>query len=165
MAQQHTPCVRHRSVKPTLVCQLANKSYYSRCPGEVIPEPVLCFIAAQLGLKTEDILPYAARDVTRREHLGALRKIYGYRMFAGKRVKQMKAWLGQQAEAANSNEGLVRAFVEECRRRKIVLPGISVIERLCADALVAAEGEVLKLLGICRRCILRGDSSSTGFSL
>ena len=26
-------------------------------------------------------------------------------------------------------------------------------------------GEVLKLLGICRRCILRGDSSSTGFSL
>ena len=32
MAQQHTPCVRHRSVKPTLVCQLANKSYYSRCP-------------------------------------------------------------------------------------------------------------------------------------
>ena len=28
-----------------------------------------------------------------------------------------------------------------------------------------ANGEVLKLLGICRRCILRGDSSSTGFSL
>ena len=27
------------------------------------------------------------------------------------------------------------------------------------------KGEVLKLLGICRRCILRGDSSSTGFSL
>ena len=27
------------------------------------------------------------------------------------------------------------------------------------------DGEVLKLLGICRRCILRGDSSSTGFSL
>ena len=34
MAQQHTPCVRHRSVKPTLVCQLANKSYYSRCPND-----------------------------------------------------------------------------------------------------------------------------------
>ena len=28
-----------------------------------------------------------------------------------------------------------------------------------------SAGEVLKLLGICRRCILRGDSSSTGFSL
>ena len=36
MAQQHTPCVRHRSVKPTLVCQLANKSYYSRCPPGVV---------------------------------------------------------------------------------------------------------------------------------
>ena len=30
---------------------------------------------------------------------------------------------------------------------------------------ICADGEVLKLLGICRRCILRGDSSSTGFSL
>ena len=33
MAQQHTPCVRPRSVKPTLVCQLAKKPYYSRCPS------------------------------------------------------------------------------------------------------------------------------------
>ena len=33
------------------------------------------------------------------------------------------------------------------------------------DQELARRGEVLKLLGICRRCILRGDSSSTGFSL
>ena len=33
------------------------------------------------------------------------------------------------------------------------------------DAGLSQQGEVLKLLGICRRCILRGDSSSTGFSL
>ena len=30
---------------------------------------------------------------------------------------------------------------------------------------IETTGEVLKLLGICRRCMLRGDSSSTGFSL
>ena len=37
--------------------------------------------------------------------------------------------------------------------------------RLVQCDAAAHDGEVLKLLGICRRCILRGDSSSTGFSL
>ena len=47
--------------------------------------------------------------------------------------------LENEAEAARSNEGLARRFVEECRRRQVILPGLSVLERLCADALVAAE--------------------------
>jgi hypothetical protein len=71
-----------------------------------------------------------------------LRKLYGYKLFSGKRVKQMKAWLDQQAELAETNEGLVRSFVTECRRRQIILPGITTIERLCADALVIAERRI-----------------------
>ena len=111
-------------------------------PGEVIPETVSHFIAAQLGLKPEDLLPYAAREETRHEHLAALRNLYGYGMFTGKRAGQMKSWLDERAEAAQSNEEIARCFVEECRRRQIILPGVSVIERLCADALVAAERRI-----------------------
>jgi len=111
-------------------------------PGEVIPETVSSYLAAQLGLKADDLLTYAARRQTRQQHLSALRKIYGYKPFTGKRVKQMKAWLDQQAEAVETSEGLVRAFVDECRDRKIILPGITTIERLCADALVAAERRI-----------------------
>lgn len=111
-------------------------------PGEVIPEAVSCFIAAQLGLQAEDLIPYAARENTRYEHLGALRKIYGYRMFTGKCAKKMRFWLEQNAEAAHSSEGLVRGFIEECRRRQIIQPSLSTIERLCADALVAAERRI-----------------------
>ena len=98
-------------------------------PGEVIPDEVARFLAAQLGLKPDDLLPYAAREKTRREHLGSLRKIYGYKMFNGKRVKQMRSWLDQHAEDAQSSEGMGRGFVEECRRRQIILPGLTVIER------------------------------------
>lgn len=110
--------------------------------GEVIPEPVLRFIAAQIGFKPDDLLPYAARENTRYEHLDVLRKIYGYKMFTGKAAKQMKRWLDQHAEAAQSSEGMVRGFVEECRRRQIVLPGPTRIERHGADALVDAERRV-----------------------
>lgn len=84
-------------------------------PGEVIPDEVARFLAAQLGLESDDLLPYATREKTRREHLGSLRKLYGYKMFKGKYIKQMRSWLTQNAEAAQSSESMVRGFVEECR--------------------------------------------------
>ncbi len=63
-------------------------------------------------------------------------------MFKGKAAKKVKRWLDQHAEAAQSSEGMVRGFVEECRRRQIVLPGPTRIERHCADVLVDAERRV-----------------------
>ena len=110
--------------------------------GEVIPLNVLRFIAAQLGMRAEDLDGYAVREETRREHLADIRLIYGYRMFSGRCARNLKVWLENEAEAARSNEGLARRFVKECRRRQVILPGLSVIERLCAGALVAAERRI-----------------------
>lgn len=110
--------------------------------GEVIPEKVLRFIAAQLGLTGNDVLPYAARRQTRQQHLHALRQIYGFKMFSGQGARSLKAWLENEAETARSNEDLACRFVEECRRLQVIMPGISVIERLCADALVSAERRI-----------------------
>lgn len=111
-------------------------------PGEVISQEISRFLAAQLGLKPDDLMGYAAREETRHEHLAALRQIYGYRMFSGHRARTLKSWLAGEAETAISNEYLARRFVEECRRTMTILPGISTIERLCANALVAAERRV-----------------------
>ena len=110
--------------------------------GEAIPLAVLGFIAAQLGMGAEDLDGYAIREETRREHLAELRRIYGYRMFSGRCARDLKLWLEHEAEGAHSNEGLARRFVEECRRRQVILPGLSVLERLCAGALVAAERRI-----------------------
>jgi TnpA family transposase len=109
---------------------------------EVIPEQAIRFIGAQLGLTGDEILPYAARRQTRQQHLQELREIYGYKMFSGRGARDLKGWLEREAETARSNEDLARRFVEECRRTQTVLPGVSVIERLCADALVAAERRI-----------------------
>jgi len=111
-------------------------------PGEVIPLPVTRFLAAQLGIRPDDLAGYAAREETRHEHLAILREIYGYKMFTGRGARDLKAWLEKAAETARSNEDLARRFVEQCRAAQIILPGITVIERLCADALVAAERRV-----------------------
>jgi len=111
-------------------------------PGEVIPLEVTRFLAAQLGLTAEDLAGYASREETRHEHLAALRDFYGYKMFTGRGSRDLKAWLERTAEIARSNEDLARRFVEQCRATQTILPGITVIERLCADALVAAERRI-----------------------
>ena len=63
-------------------------------------------------------------------------------MFTGRGSRDLKAWLERAAETARSNEDLARRFVEQCRATQTILPGITVIERLCADALVAAERRI-----------------------
>ena len=110
--------------------------------GEGIPLNLLRFIAAQLSMRAEDIEGYAVREETRREQLAELRHIYAYRMFSGRCACDLMVWLENKAEGARSNEGLARQLVEECRRRQVILPGLSVLERLCAGALVAAERRV-----------------------
>ncbi|MFN9090146.1 MAG: Tn3 family transposase [Alphaproteobacteria bacterium] len=111
-------------------------------PGEVIPLNVAKFIAAQLGEKADDLCSYAETDVTRRRHLIDLRAIYGYKMFTGRGSRDLKCWLDDVAETARSNEDLARRFVEQCRATRTILPGVTIVERLCADALVAAERRI-----------------------
>ena len=50
--------------------------------------------------------------------------------------------LHEEAPQAQSNEDLVRRFVESCRRTRTILPATTTIERLCADALVDAERRI-----------------------
>tara|TARA_Y100000814_G_scaffold115438_1_gene82223 strand:+ start:413 stop:3304 length:2892 start_codon:yes stop_codon:yes gene_type:complete len=115
-------------------------------PGELIPAQVSDFIAAQLGLTSDDLLLYAAREETRHEHLADLRRIYGYRSFSGRGARDLREWIAREAESATSNEDLARRFVAECRRTRTILPGSSTIERLCADALVEAERRIEDLI-------------------
>lgn len=108
-------------------------------PGDVIPNDVLAFIGAQLGLTGEALLSYAARRQTRQQHLEALRDNYGYKAFTGRGARDLKDWLDTQAELATSNEDIARRFIEECRRSLTVLPAISTIERLCAEVWLLAN--------------------------
>lgn len=100
------------------------------------------FIAAQLGMEMDDLDGYAIREETRREHLLELLAIYGYKSFAGRGAHDLRYWLDAEAEDARSNEDLAHRFVERCRQTQVILPAISTVERLCADALVAAERRI-----------------------
>lgn len=108
-------------------------------PGEAIPEALLDFVAGQLGIGGDDLTAYAERSQTRYEHSASLQREYGYRAFEGQARAEMTRWLEGTADSARSNDGLAEAFLAELRRRQVIVPAPTTVERLCADALVAAE--------------------------
>jgi hypothetical protein len=121
-------------------------------PHEMISEPMLAFVGAQIGLTGNDLLGYGEREATRYQHSTALQRIYGYRPFEGRIRQEIAAWLEAAAERARRNDQLAADLVVELRRRKIIVPASSTVERLCADALVAAErriaGRIAGRLGV-----------------
>src|SRR3546814_1895958 len=59
-------------------------------------------------------------------------------------ARAVRDWLLAKAEQARSNVDLARRFIARCRETMTILPAITTIERLCADALVAAERRIEK---------------------
>ena len=67
-------------------------------------------------------LQLCVRSETRHEHLAELRRLSGFRSFSGGAARELGGRLRDEAEQAQSNEDLVRRFVEACRRTRTILP-------------------------------------------
>ena len=94
-------------------------------PGEFVPPAVVGFIGRQLDLDGDELADYAVRSETRHEHLAELRRLYGFRSFSGGAARELVERLRDEAEQAQSNEDLVRRFVEACRNTRTILPSVS----------------------------------------
>src|SRR5215212_7311627 len=111
-------------------------------PGELIPAEALHFVAEQLHIEQKTLAPSATRPQTRREQLDGLRVRFGFRMFAPGHGRTLLAWLLPVALATTGAPAIAQALMEELRRRRVIAPGPSIIERLVAAALVLAERHV-----------------------
>ena len=111
-------------------------------PGEVIPEPALRFVAEQVHVSADALAAYAVRRQTRQEQLDDLREAFGFRMYGPGHGRDMLAWLLPVALATTNALAITAALMDEMRRRRIVAPGPSVVERLVAAVLVVAERHV-----------------------
>jgi hypothetical protein len=111
-------------------------------PGELIPAEALQFVAEQLHIEQETLATSATHPQTRREQLDGLRVRFGFRMFAPGHGRTLLAWLLPVALATTGAPAIAQALMEELRRRRVIAPGPSIIERLVAAALVLAERHV-----------------------
>ncbi len=110
---------------------------------------LLAFIAEQVGVSPDAIGGFARRPQTRYEHLAALRKRFGFSDLADARKAELKQWLAPIALKTADGHAVLVALAEEMRRRRIIIPGISVAERMAAEAMHAADKTAVRL--ICER--------------
>jgi TnpA family transposase len=115
-------------------------------PGELVPIEVARFVADQLDIDPGALADYGTRAPTRYDQLEALREIFGFRSFSQPDRRELSAWLVPIALTTVSGTAVAGALMVELRRRGIAAPGVTVIERMVATALLRAERQVADLL-------------------
>ena len=115
-------------------------------PGELIPAAPLAFVAEQLQVAPEVLADYATRGPTRYEQLDALRDVFGFWPLSQPLRTTSLEWLLPIALTTTSGAGLARLLPGECRRQRIIVPGISAVERMVAQALLDAKRHVAEHL-------------------
>ena len=107
-----------------------------------MPGPALRYVAHQLDADPDAVAAYAVRFQTRYEQLEALRKSFGFTALGRPQRRELLAWLLPVALAIASAPAIAATLMDELRRRQIIVPGPSVIERMVATAVLLAERQV-----------------------
>ena len=109
-----------------------------------IPNKILDFVAKQINVSSQDYKQYAKRVATRNEHLEELRQHYGYQNLSF-RIYRIIAQYTLQCSLENGNtDYLIRSTIEEMRRKKVILPAMTTIERIVWEARQRAEDRIFK---------------------
>ena len=111
-------------------------------PGERIPGIALQHLANQLDVPPDTFGVYAARFLTRYEQLDELRRAFGFIAMERAQRRDLLAWLLPVALATTRAPAIVATLMNEMRRRQIIAPGPSVIERMVAAAVLLAERQI-----------------------
>jgi TnpA family transposase len=113
---------------------------------EPIPHDVLVYIAKQIHVSSQSFALYAQRDPTKHEHLEEIRQIYGYRNFS---ILDYRWILQSVLKFAMENDHtmfLLQTVQEEFRNHKIILPGMTTLERMIRSIREHAEQKVYHTL-------------------
>src|SRR6266446_3601647 len=105
--------------------------------GERPPRPLVLFIAEQIDALPESIEDYLAAERNRQRHAAELQDRLGFHPFGTRPAADLAGWLLPHA-IENDQLALAGLVVEECRRRRIVVPSPGALERAVA-ALRQAE--------------------------
>jgi len=111
-------------------------------PGELIPAEALRFVAHQVDTTPEALAAYAARFQTRYEQLDALRTDFGFADFTPQHRREIVIWLMPVALATTSAATIAATFMDEVRRRRLIVPGPSFVDQLVSAAMALAERQV-----------------------
>ncbi len=109
---------------------------------DIQPE-TLKFIANQLKIKDFSVWRnYFKRDSTRREHILELQSLFGFKTFTNLHYEDYIKKLTPLAKQNDKGIIVANQLITLLHMDKIIVPSISVIERLCAEAITNGNQEL-----------------------
>ena len=111
--------------------------------GEMLPAVMLDHIAEQIGVDAVVIAGFARRGPTRYEQLASIKHRHGFRDLTQPDRAQIATWLALEAIGLTDGRILLDRLISKLRADKIIIPGATVIERMAAKAMHAADLSVI----------------------
>ncbi len=104
--------------------------------------PLLQAVAAQLKVPVESWSEYGQRAETRREHALELQALFGFKAFTMRHYREGVRSIEDVAWQTDKGIVLASALVDEYRRQQVLLPTLTNIERICAEAVTRANRRI-----------------------
>ncbi|QHK22625.1 Tn3 family transposase (plasmid) [Pseudarthrobacter psychrotolerans] len=125
---------------------------YMRYPGIVLgvdetpAAHVVAFLADQLGVPAEAWGGYDRGAATSRRHVLELQRVFGFVTFTAADHEPAVESLAASAMANDHGAVLAEELVVSLRRRKVLLPALPVVEKICSEAITRANRAVYAAL-------------------
>lgn len=104
-----------------------------------IPEKVLNYVSKQLDISPISIHSYGERKNTRAKHIEEICIWYGYKPFTENESNSLEKYILQKAIVNDEPLSLVKSGIDFLRNNKIILPGITTIERIVRKICINIE--------------------------
>nr|WP_243176640.1 DUF4158 domain-containing protein [Clostridium gasigenes] len=111
-----------------------------------IPESVLNYIAEQIQVSSKELQLYAQRENTRLEHLQEIREIYGFKNYTDQHNQSLIQTLLPYAIENDNVINLMKLAINEIKKQKIILPGITTIEEVVSEVIATADEEFIEII-------------------
>lgn len=108
----------------------------------LVPRSLLTHVCEQLELESPLFVVYPQRQPTRYEHVERLKTYLGLRLFTSQDAQQLTVDVRQHIGTGMRLHELLPTIEQQLRTRGVVLPGVTVVERLVNLARGTAEEEV-----------------------
>ena len=114
--------------------------------GEQPAAALVSFVAYQIDVLPKTIDDHPGSEQNRRRHAVELQDQFGLRPFGARAAAELTNWLLPHAIENDQLAHLAERVLEECRRRRVIIPRHQRLERLCIDARHRARREVQRRL-------------------
>lgn len=111
--------------------------------SDLLPAIMLEHIAEQVGVEAQVITDFARRTPTRYDQLASIKARFGFTDLNRPMRATIMGWLEGEAMTIVDGRILLDRLLDELRARRIVIPGVSVVERMAAEAMYRADADLV----------------------